>query len=158
MFAAGHSVSLFLLLCWLWVIASIGIKGLNCPCHSLANTYPLNLCVCRSSGWQKCNMSMPAAAASTKAGCLNPFRYPTGTGRRRLALLLHLQIRTIHAQAYASNRTASVLPSPTDIYPPLWDRLQKIEDAIIVAAAETNNPLIRTGTDRIDGGKAQRQR
>ena len=41
-----------------------------------------------------------------------------------------------------------------DIYPPLWDRRQKIEHAIIIAAAETNNPLIRTGTNLIDGKKA----
>jgi hypothetical protein len=41
----------------------------------------------------------------------------------------------------------------TDSYPPIWDKRSIIEDAIIEAAAETNNPLIRARTEYIDGEK-----
>jgi hypothetical protein len=41
----------------------------------------------------------------------------------------------------------------TDSYPPVWDQRKIIEDAVIQAAAETNNPLIRTGTKHIGGEK-----
>ena len=85
-------------------------------------------------------------------GCLNPFWYPTG--RRQLTLLLHLQIRTIHTQVYAKYRKSSVLSSPQIFTLQFGDQRQKIEHAIIIAAAETNNPLIRTGTNLIDGKKA----
>ena len=57
---------------------------------------------------------------------------------------------------YASLRTRQeslrVLFS-TDRYPPVWDQRRIIEDAIIQAAAETNNPLIRTNTSYFDGEK-----
>jgi hypothetical protein len=57
---------------------------------------------------------------------------------------------------YASLRTRQeslrVLFS-TDRYPPVWDQRRIIEDAIIQAAAETNNPLIRTNTSFVDGEK-----
>jgi hypothetical protein len=41
----------------------------------------------------------------------------------------------------------------TGSYPPVWDKRSIIEDAIIEAAAETNNPLIRARTEYIDGEK-----
>ena len=40
-----------------------------------------------------------------------------------------------------------------DSYPPVWDQRRIIEDAIIQAAAETNNPLIRSNTEYVRGGK-----
>jgi hypothetical protein len=39
------------------------------------------------------------------------------------------------------------------MYPPVWEKRKIIEDAIIQAAAETNNPLIRTCATYIDGEK-----
>ena len=41
----------------------------------------------------------------------------------------------------------------TDRYPPVWDQRRIIEEALIQAAAETNNPLIRTNTSYFDGEK-----
>jgi len=38
----------------------------------------------------------------------------------------------------------------TTVYPPVWDQRKKIEDAIVLAAAEANIPLIRTASHHID--------
>jgi hypothetical protein len=41
----------------------------------------------------------------------------------------------------------------TTVYPPVWDQRKKIEDVIVLAAAESNIPLTRTGTHHIGSKK-----
>jgi hypothetical protein len=41
----------------------------------------------------------------------------------------------------------------TTVYPPVWDQRKKIEDAIILAAAESNIPLTRTSAQHINSKK-----
>ena len=85
------------------------------------------------------------------AGWQKRFWYPTGIDDRHFSDFL-----VDNHDKYASLRTRQeslrVLFS-TDRYPPVWDQRRIIEDAIIQAAAETNNPLIRTNTSYFDGEK-----